>query len=147
MLSKVLKEIAKSEIFPLVVERIKQRKESLTTMDQNKFPMTGIEAWFKVEIVFALSKTKHAIKKLKNQGPDLLLESGIEIELKGATDFNISGLRKETTKHKTFLLFLQNGSNTGKIRTAQFYDDVELLCHEKFSDGKNEWIIGIMNPV
>lgn len=115
-------------------------------MDAKKFPTTGIEGWFKVEIVAALANTKHAVKELKNKGPDLLLESGIKIELKGATDFNINGLRNETKKHDTFLLFLQNGSDKSKIKKLESYDDVELLRYDYFSDGKNEWIIGLIKP-
>ena len=139
-------ENVKNEIFPLVVEWIKKRKESLVNVDANKFPRTGIEGWFKVETVAALANSKHAVKKLQNRGPDLILESGIEIELKGATDFNISGLRKETIKHNTFLMFLQNGTDNNKIRKFDSYSDVELLCYDYFSDGKNEWVIGIIKP-
>ena len=139
-------EIVTSEIFSLILEQIEGKKSSLVSMDAKKFPTTGIEGWFKVEIVAALANTKHAVKELKNKGPDLLLESGIKIELKGATDFNINGLRNETKKHDTFLLFLQNGSDKSKIKKLESYDDVELLRYDYFSDGKNEWIIGLIKP-
>lgn len=137
-------EIVKNEVFPIVLNRIKERKGSLVNMV--KFPVTGIEGWFKVEIVTALANTKHAVKQLRNKGADLQLESGIDIELKGATDFNGGYLRSEAKKHRTFLLFLQNGSDVGKIKQLESYDDIELLCYETFSDGRNEWIIGLMKP-
>jgi hypothetical protein len=135
-------EIVKNEVFPFVIRRIKERKESLVNM--GIFKATGIEGWFKVEVVTALAGTKHAVKALRNKGPDLHLESEIDIELKGATDFNISYLRSEMKRHGTFLLFLQNGSDRDRIKKLASYDDVELLCHETFSDGTNEWIIGLI---
>ena len=111
-----------------------------------KFPVTGIEGWFRVEIVTALANSRHAVKLLRNKGADLLLESGIDIELKGATDFNISYLRSEMKKHGTFLLFLQNGSDKVRIRKYGEYPDIKVVCFDYLSDSKNEWIIGVIKP-
>lgn len=137
-------EIVKKEVFPSVLKRIEERKDSLVNI--MKFPQTGIEGWFKVETVTALANTRHAVKLVRNQGPDLMLDSGIEIELKGATDFNVTGLINEVKKHNTFLLFLQNGNKETKIQRLEKDLDVELITHEFIDDGINKWVIGLIKP-
>lgn len=109
-----------------------------------RFQASGLEGWFKVEIVTALANTKHAVKEI-HPGPDLLLESGIKIELKGATDFPIDYI-KNGLKYGTPCLFLANGKNKNTIKKLKAHDDVEMLHSETFSDSKNEWIIGLIRP-
>jgi hypothetical protein len=70
-------------IFPAVLKRIQERKDSLVNM--GNFEVRGLEGWFKVEIVVALANTSHPAEDVKNQDTDLLLEGGIHIELKGQT--------------------------------------------------------------
>lgn len=141
-------QILKNEVFPVILRHIEQRKASLVPMKAGKFSRTGIEGWFKVEIVAALANTEHAVDKLRNKGPDLVLKDGTEIELKAATDFNINGLRTETKKlsKQTFLLFMANGLDKNRIKKLDDFEDIELLCHECFSDGENEWIVGLTRP-
>lgn len=136
-------EILKDEVFPIILNRIKERKDSLISMN-SKFRSHGLEGWFKVEIIASLANTKHAVKEL-HPSPDLLLESGIEIELKGATDFSI-GYIKNGVKYGSPCLFLANGSNKNTIRKLERDKDVKVIRHETFSDGKNEWIIGLIKP-
>lgn len=136
-------EILKNVIFPAVLKRIKERKDSLVNM--GKFQARGLEGWFKVEIVAALANTNHPVKNVRNQGIDLLLEDGINIELKGQTNFVPSEI-KAGLKYGTPCLFLANGRNTNTIKKLESYDDVEMLHYEIFSDNKNEWIIGLIKP-
>jgi hypothetical protein len=70
-------------IFPAVLKRIQERKDSLVNM--GNFQARGLKGWFKVEIVVALENTSHPVEDVKNQGTDLLSEGGIHIELKGQT--------------------------------------------------------------
>jgi len=135
-------EILKNIIFPIVLRRIQERKESLINM--GKFQSVGLEGWFRVEIIAALGNTQHAVKEI-HPSPDLLLESGITIELKGATDFDTRYIKKGV-KYGTPCLFLANGSNKNAIRKMELDKDVKLIRHETFSDGKNEWVIGLIIP-
>ena len=77
----------KKDVFQKVALRIKHNADSLRNI--KRFPRTGIEGWFKVEIVAALGKT---IRSINNKGPDITLEDGsdegMKIEIKAATDFN-----------------------------------------------------------
>lgn len=136
-------EIVKDEVFPIVLNRMKERKNSL--INKGKFPNPrGLEGWFMVQIITALVNTKHAIEEFRyGNRPDLLLESGIEIELKGATNFDIKYI-KNGVKYGTLCLFLANGSNKNTIRKLELDKNVEMIRYETFSDGKNEWIIGLI---
>lgn len=136
-------EILKNEIFPAVLNRIKERKDSLVHI--GKFQAVGLEVWFKVEIVAALANTDYPVKDVRNQGVDLLLESGINIELKARTNFVPIEI-KEGLKYGTPCLFLANGKNKNTIRKLESYEDVQMLRYELFSDGVNEWIIGLIKP-
>lgn len=138
-------EIVKDEVFPIVSNRVKERKNYL--IDKQEFPNAqGLEGWFLVQIITALVNTKHAVKEFRfGKGPDLLLESGIEIELKGATDFNINYI-KNGVKYGTPCLFLANGSNKNAIRKLELDENVEMVRYETFSDGRNEWIVGLIRP-
>ena len=61
----------KKDVFQKVALRIKHNADSLRNI--KRFPRTGIEGWFKVEIVAALGKT---IRSINNKGPDITLEDG-----------------------------------------------------------------------
>jgi hypothetical protein len=139
-------EILKNDVFPIVLNRITERKDSLVPM--GRFLASGLEGWFKVEVVRALANTKYSIKEIRgsNSGrADLLLEDGIEIELKGQTNFVPSEIRVGL-KYGTPCLFLADGSNKSTIRKLESDKDVEMICYETFSDGPNEWIIGLIRP-
>jgi len=112
-----------------------------------RFPRTGIEGWFKVEIVAALGK---AIRSINNKGPDITLEDGsdegMKIEIKAATDFNptwcfIDPIRKYGCPS----LFLADGSDPKKL-SYKLEDDMEIVAFEVISDCVNDWLIGIVRP-
>jgi hypothetical protein len=133
----------RNTIFPLIFNRIKQRSESLVAIGKGHFNQCGLEGWLKVEAVAALANDKmHTVQKISNKGVDLALASGLTLELKGATDFNISGFPAEVAKKGT-LLFLQNGNDQEKIKALQ--TKVTLICHDYFVDSaNNRWIMGIV---
>lgn len=136
-------EILKNEIFPAVLKRIKERKDSLVNI--GKFEARGLEGWFKVEIVAALANTRHRVKDVRNKGVDLLLDSGIEIELKGQTNF-VPREIYDGLKYGVPCLFLVSGRNENTIKKLKSYRDLEMLCYEIFSDGFNKWIVGLIKP-
>jgi hypothetical protein len=138
-------EIVKNEVFPIVLSRIKERKDYL--IDKQGFPNGhGLEGWFLVQIITTLVNTKHAVKEYRiSKGPDLLLESGIEIELKGETNFVLSDIKKGL-QYGTLCLFLANGSSKNTIRKLELDNDVDMIRYETFSDGLNEWIIRLIAP-
>ncbi len=136
-------EILKNEIFPAILKRIKERKDSL--MNMGKFDARGLEGWLKVEIVAALADSKHPVKDIRNKGIDLLLHGGIEIELKGQTNFVPSEIRAGL-KYGVPCLFLVSGRNKNTIKKLKSYRDTEILCYEIFSDGLNDWILGLIKP-
>ncbi len=129
----------KNDIFVPVLARMRERAESLHNI--KRFPRTGIEAWFKVEIVAVLG---NKVKALQNKGPDLKFEDGTEVELKGATDFNKTWLIVEPIrKYGVPCLFLGDGKGQTED-TPPSGDDFEVVGWKLFSGG--EWIIGLVKP-
>jgi hypothetical protein len=98
---------------------------------------SGIEGWLKVEVVAALGKK---VVKLQNKGPDIILADDTKLELKAATDCNECGIRAGVTKYKCPCLFLAGGSSLSTTR------QVETVATFSFSDGQNNWIIGLLRP-
>ena len=135
---------AGEEIFILVAERIKQKKDSLKEV--KRYQNTGIEGWLKVEAITAL---REKVKEVRDIGSDLVLqvhENRIELELKAATDFNPSYIKKGATDHKTMCLFLGNGSDKEKIEELMSDKDIKVVSHETFDVNGNKWIIGMIKP-
>ncbi len=128
----------RNEIFVPVLARIRKRVESLRSI--KRFQRTGIEGWFKVEIVAALG---NKVKAIRNRGPDLEFEDGTKIELKAATDFNMSWFLQPISKYGVPCLFLGDGTGRTGL-TAASSDDFEVVGCEVLSDG--EWIIGLVKP-
>lgn len=136
-------EILKNVIFPAVLKRIEERKDSLETM--GKFDARGLEGWFRIEIVASLANINYPVIDIRNRGVDLVLECGINIELKGRTNFVPSEI-KVGIKYGTPCLFLANGKNKTALKKLESYSDVEMVRYEILSDNKNEWIIGLIKP-
>ncbi len=134
----------RSEVFEPVLARMKQRVQSLRGI--KRFKRTGIEAWFKVEVVAALGKK---VKALRNKGPDLdFADPDTRVELKAATDFNKSWhILQPIRKYGVPCLFLGDGTGRSGFSAASS-DDFEVVGFEIVSDGTpdGEWIIGLVKP-
>ncbi|HUX97074.1 MAG TPA: hypothetical protein VMV47_15160 [Bacteroidales bacterium] len=135
----------KCEIFDPVAARIRLRIDSLRNI--KRFPRTGIEAWFKVEIVAALGQI---VRSLNNKGPDLLLDDGsiqgLQIEIKAANDFNPSWCFLDPVrKYGCPCFFLCDGTDPKKL-VYKMADDMEIVAYEVISDGKNDWLLGLVKP-
>ena len=129
----------RNDVFVPVLARMRKRVESLHNI--KRFPRTGIEGWFKVEIVAVLG---NKVKALRNKGPDLEFEDGTKVELKAATDFNKAYFILEPIrKYGVPCLFLGDGTGQTGFTPASS-DDFEVVGCEVFSDG--EWIIGLVKP-
>ena len=134
--------LLKKVIFHPVAARIRGKANSLKEI--KRFSKTGIEGWLKVEAVAALGKK---IIALKNRGPDLLLENGLKIELKGATDLNLTYIRDGALKYRCPCLFLGDGNDPSRIDAIKKDSQIRFIEHEIFSDGENKWVIGIIEPI
>jgi hypothetical protein len=130
------------DIFKPVVVRICNKLESLAKSRIKRFPKTGIEGWFKVEVVAALSEK---VIKLQNRGPDLILENGLEIELKAATDLN-PAIRDGALNYSCHCLFLGNGDDASRIEKLKQDPSIKIVDYDLFSDGESKWIVGIIKP-
>jgi hypothetical protein len=130
----------KSDVFEPVAARIAERRDSLLNI--KRFPRTGIEGWFKVEILAALG---NIVKSLQNVGPDLLLADGTQIEIKAATDFHKGFFLDPIRKYGTPSLFLGDGADPTKL-TSCTEPDIDIVGFEVFSDGKNNWLLGLVRP-
>ena len=126
------------KVFEPVAERVIQRKDSLEYMQ--RFKMTGIEGWLKVETVAALGKL---VNKLQNRGPDIVLEDGTPLELKAATDLNNKYLLRGVSECDT-CLFLGNGRDKEKIAQLES-DGIKLVAKRFFSIGESEWVVGLLH--
>lgn len=129
-----------TDVFRPVVARLRERIDSL--LGFKRFS-SGIEAWLKVEVVAALGEK---VEGLQNKGPDLLLQGGQQIELKAATDLSTSWICGGALKYGVPCLFLGDGGNASKIEALKRHIKIKLIAHEILSDGKSEWIIGIIVP-
>ncbi len=130
----------KRDIFEPVAGRIRQRVDSLHNI--KRFPRTGIEGWFKVEIIAALD---NRVRRLQNKGPDLLLDDGTEIEIKAATDFHKGFFLDPIRKYGCPCLFLGDGTNPS-ILTENLTEKVEIVAYQLISDGENDWLLGFVKP-
>lgn len=140
----------RSVVFTPVLARVKRRAESLREV--KRFPRTGIEGWLKVEVVAALGER---VRKLCNDGPDLLLndgtEAGTRLELKAATDFNRTYILEPLTTYGAPCLFLGDGSrfksgSEAALFLKEYRDDFETIGCEVFSDGAGQWVVGLVIP-
>jgi hypothetical protein len=136
------------EIFAPIANRIVAHSDSLKTA--KKINQGGIEGWLKVEALAALGEK---VRHVKNNGPDLELEGGIFVELKGMTNFSLSyimnGLKYEQFPEyagKTYCLFLANGDDLSRL--ALLEDKTKLICKRIFSDGNvtSSWVLGLVIP-
>jgi len=137
------------EIFVLVADHVKRRKESLREI--KRFKNTGIEGWLKVETIAALQDDVTELDEM-DISPDLVVEvhgNKLEIELKAATDFNTGYIKNGATRYaseRTFCLFLGDGSDKEKIEELLSDSDIEVVSRETFRDNGNKWIIGLIKP-
>ena len=128
-------------IFRLVVERVKERRDSLPNM--MRFTNSGIEGWFKVEIVAALGDK---VEKIQNKGADLKLTDGTEIEIKAAANFSKPWcIVDPVQKHGEPVMFLAGGADTERLQRAKD-DSFEIVDCEGFSVGTHHWLVGIVKP-
>lgn len=130
----------KEEILKPVIERVKLKKDSLR--DLKRFKNLGIEGWLKVEAIAILNEK---IEKIQNNGPDLLMRDGTQIELKAATDCNPSYILGGAIKYNAPCLFLADGSNEEQIAKLKSNEKLQIKC-ETFNDGNTNWVIGIIEP-
>jgi hypothetical protein len=136
----------RNDVFAPVLARVKERVESLG--DIKRFRRTGIEGWFKVEVVAALGKKK--VRALQNKGPDLVIEdgtpSGMKLELKAATNFDRAWFLGPIRKYGTPCLFLGDGTGRTGFKAAA-KDHFEVVGAEVFLDKSGgKWIMGLVRP-
>jgi len=105
----------------------------------------GIEGWFKVELVAALNDLNEEVVNLKNKGPDIILSDNLQIELKGATDFNPSYLRDGALKDGVPCLFLGSGENIKAIGKLKSMEQIQLIGLE-YVKGIHTWAVGCIVP-
>ena len=131
----------RQDIFRPVSARVRQRADSLTNI--MCFANSGIEGWFKVEIVAALGDK---VQKLQNKGADLKLTDGTEIEIKAATNFSKPWcIADPLQKYGGPVMFLAGGADLEKLQRAKD-DSFEIVDCEGFSVGTHRWLIGMVKP-
>ena len=129
-------------ILKAVVKRINDRVDSIDPVFQFK---TGIEGWFKVELVYALKALGEKVIALKNKGPDIILTEGLQIELKAATDFNPSYLRDGALKDKVPCIFLGSGERNSNIERLKSMSQIQVIDIIVFR-GIHKWAVGCIIP-
>jgi hypothetical protein len=129
-----------SIILSRIASKVRERVDSLDHVF--RFKRSGIEAWFKVEVVAALGDL---VVSLNNKGPDLTLSNGMMIELKGATDFNPSYLRDGALKDKVPCLFLGNGEEERNVNRLKSMTSIHVVGLE-FIKGHYKWVVGCIVP-
>ena len=136
----------KENVFDPVAERVKDRRDSLLNIA--RFPRLGIEGWLKVEATRALLDR---VAKILNNGPDFQFADDLFVELKGATDCNpswiLGGLkyRTEARYPRLACMFLGSGAAISGC-LEQLKRNSNVVAFERFSVGKDEWIIGLIVP-
>jgi len=133
------------DVFLPVLKRVKERADSLVAV--KRFPRSGIEGWFKVEIVAVLDSK---VRALCNRGPDLVLEDGtcegMPIELKASTNFDKRYVVDPVTKYGCACLFLGDGTGrTGFEATSS--EGFDVVRAEVFQDpAGGSWLMGLVKP-
>lgn len=135
-----LRETLVEQVLRPVAERMRERADSLSEMP--RFEKAGLEGWFRVEIVAIL---KEKVAAIRNKGPDLILDDGTELELKGATDFNVPYIRSGVTRDNCLCLFLADGSDSSRIDKVA-NERIRLIGHETVSLDGHTWVIGLIGP-
>jgi len=130
----------KQDVFMPVVARMVERSYSLRNI--KRFPRSGIEGWFKVEIIAALG---NRVKSVNNKGPDLTLEDGTHVEIKAATNFERNYCIGPVEKYGCPSLFLADGTDPTKL-TAKPTVGFEIVGLEVVSDGSSDWVVGMVKP-
>jgi len=135
----------RNEVFAPVLARIKERAESLGNV--KRFPRAGIEGWFKVEVVAALGQK---VRALQNKGPDLVIEdgtqSGLNLELKAATNYDRAWFLDAIRKYGTPCLFLGDGTGRTGLNASDS-DNFDVVASEVFLDGLGgKWLVGLVAP-
>ncbi|MCW8137930.1 MAG: hypothetical protein KIT58_03405 [Planctomycetota bacterium] len=135
----------RADVFAPVVARMKEREGSLREM--KRFSRTGIEGWFKVEVVAALGRK---VLRLLNKGADLLVDdgttAGTRIELKAATNFDRTWFTQGIGKYGAPCLFLGDGRSRSEFPCTAT-DPFEVVGCEVFRDGAGgEWLVGLVKP-
>lgn len=127
------------EIFNAVAKRIKARRESLRGLARWKGKQIGIESWLKVE---ALRVLGDKVRRVYGKGPDLELENNIRIELKAATDFNLSYILQGAKDAPC--LFLADGNDLEKIQNLESDETTEIIGFDIFEVDGDKWVIGMI---
>jgi len=129
------------DVFQPVAARLTERTDSLRSI--KRFSNSGIEGWFKVEIVAALGDK---VISIKNVGPDLILEDRTNIQIKAATNFDKSWcILYPLQKYGTPVLFLADGARPEKF-TSGNNEIFEIVGCQIISDGMNNWLLGMVKP-
>ena len=100
------------KILEAVTQRVTERVDSLDPVFTFK---TGLEGWFTVELGSGLERQGEKVERLQNKGPDILLTEDLQIELKGASDFNPSYLSSGALKDNVPCIFLGSGVEIHRI--------------------------------
>jgi len=129
-----------NDIFLPVSTRVINRRDSLQNIKQ--FTNVGIEGWFKVEIVAALSVR---VASVNNKGPDLTLIDQTKIEIKATTNFNKSWITDPLKKYGSPVLFLADGNDLAKFMIGRG-DIFEVIGYKLIHDGNNTWLLGMVKP-
>jgi hypothetical protein len=131
-----------SRILTAVATSVGERMAPLKQVE--KYKNSGIEAWFKVEVFHALKDTDPVLRP-QNKGPDLALNDGLEIELKGATDFNIKGWFVPGLKYGTPCLFLGwtevPSKHVRELTVSSQFETVGITCL-----CNSGWHVGMIVP-
>jgi len=130
------------KILEAVTQRVTERVDSLDPVFKFK---TGIEGWFKVEFVYALERQGEKVFRLQNKGPDVLLAEGLQIELKGASDFNPTYLSSGALKDNVPCIFLGSGEEIYNIERLRANPQIHII-DIKIIQSKHSWAVGCIIP-
>ena len=134
-----------NDVFIPVYQRIVEKKEDLVGKQEKR--THGFEpSWFTPQVVIALENAgldpvPHGV------GVDITFSDGSILELKAATDFRLNYLIKEgALRYNAPVLFLCNGTNKNKINELKERPEVRVLHYDYLNDGKDDWILGLIEP-
>jgi hypothetical protein len=139
-----------AEIFNLIAEHVMGRIGSLSAISNNeqlRKKGLGLAGWLKVEILKALEK-KNKIEdviNVKEKGPDLILEGGLNIKLKAVPYFNcryiISGLAYKNCPCCIFLGYNRDAAiGDIKKQLEDYKKEVDLKKETLIPKGKHLYI-------
>ncbi len=133
-----------NDVFKPVYKRVLEKKADL--IGKQKKATHGFECWLPRSAHYCFGRHRFRPDVIKRE--QILLSLMDETELKAESGFSFDWIIEEgALKHKAPVLFLSGLKRKNKIKELEERPDVKVLHYKYLSDGKDDWILGLIEPI